>query len=692
MRTKAYTSAVLHAIGAWMLAFSACACVATAFSLDDALLPLAIATTVCVLIFTACFHFPRGGTALLIGIAVFAFFAWREGTIPASISSLAFTVSNYYYAAYGTARIGSPGTACTAALCAIAGILALCASWTLCRKKIATFAFLATLLVASTCFVVTDTVPSAWCLFLLIFALIELLLTNGSRRNSVEQANSLVFLTTVPVALLLGVLFWLVPQDSYVNRSQEYLQSFSEFVESIPDWWKDASEDLFSSAESTIRPQSVDLRAQGTRTLYTYPVMDVIAARNGTLYLREQDYDVYNGTGWSSTDRRSEKFTRGSRADWESVGMVTIATRRTRTTLFVPYYADGRISLNGGATENEDETSVYEWHQYALSPTWQSDVRGIVGDADARYLSLPEATATWAMRFLPDVIDGCISATEKADAIAAYVCASAEYSLDTARMPASADEFTRWFLEESETGYCVHFATATAVLLRAAGVSTRYVTGYMADGIAGQQVTVTADRAHAWVEYYEPALGIWIPLESTPAVSQSTPVPTETEEASTTQTTQTQSATQTETSSMETQDAITPVPSIGGGTDANNTPIDLAPLLRVLGRIAIAGCILFAMLYQRTLRIALHRKRLARANPNARALLLWQDALLCSKLLNEAPPHTLELLAEKAKYSNHTLSPQELAQFEQHLRTARTRLRRKPPYLRAIHKWIFAIY
>lgn len=692
MRNNAYTSVALHAIGAWMLAFSACACVVTAFSLDSALLSLAITSAICVLVFTACFHFPRGGTVLLIGIGIFAFFAWREGTLPASFSSLAFTVSNYYYAAYGTARIGSPGTDCTAALCAIAGVLALCASWTLCRKKIATFAFLATLLVASTCFVVTDTVPSAWCLFLLLFSLMELLLTNGSRRNSVEQANSLVFLTAVPVALVLAGLFGLIPQDSYVNRSQEYLQSLSEFVERIPDWWKGASDDLFSSAESTVRAQSVDLRAQGPRTLYTYPVMDVIAAQNGTLYLREQDYDVYDGTGWSSTERRSEKLTRGTRANWESVGVVTIATRRTRTSLFVPYYAEGRISLDGGATENEDESSVYEWHQYVLSATWKSDVRGTVGDADERYLSLPEATATWAMGFLPDVIDGCISATEKADAIAAYVRTSAEYSLSTARMPASSDEFTRWFLEESDTGYCVHFATATAVLLRAAGVSTRYVTGYMADGIAGQQVTVTADKAHAWVEYYEPALGIWIPLESTPAVAQSTPVPTETEETATTQKQETQSATQTEPSSKETQGAVAPVPSIDGGTDTEKTPIDLTPLLRILGRIAIILFVLFAILYQRSLRIALHRKRLAKAKPNALALLLWQDALLCSKLLSEAPPHALELLAEKAKYSNHTLTAQELTQFEQYLRTARTHLRRKPPYLRAIHKWIFAIY
>ncbi len=693
MRPKSLTSALISALGAWILAFSACACVATSFALDDCVLPLALCTALCAIVFTACFQFPRGGTALIVCIALFGFFAWREGTIPASASSLVYTISGYYSSAYGTMRIGTAGTDCTAALCAVAGCIALCGAWTLCRGKIATLAFSLTLLVACTCFVVTDTVPDPWCIFLLLFGLFELLLTNGARRNSPEQANTLTLITTAPLMLALLLLFWLVPQDGYVNRSQEYLAKLTAFVERVPELIEGASNDIFSSAESAIGAQSVDLRAQGPRTLYTYPVMDVIAAQSGTLYLREQDYDVYDGTGWSSTERRSEKFTRGSLADWESLGIITVATRRTRNSLFVPYYTETSVSLKGGCVENEDSTDVYEWRQFALPAAWRSTVAGTAGDADPRYLSISEDTERWAQSFLPAVVSGCISATEKADAVAAYVRASAQYSLDTQRMPASSEEFTRWFLEESDTGYCVHFATATAVLLRAAGVSTRYVTGYMADAIAGQQVTVTADKAHAWVEYYEPVLGIWIPLESTPAVSQSEPVPTESTTASTTiETEETQTVTIPEPSSDAQGSTSASVPSIGGNASGENTTFDFAPLLRVVKYIAIVTALLFAMLAQRSLRITLHRKRIATAKPNARALLLWQDVMLCAKLLGETPPHELESLAEKAKYSNHTLTAQELTQFEQYLRSARTRLRRKPPYLRAIHKWIFALY
>ena len=81
-------------------------------------------------------------------------------------------------------------------------------------------------------------------------------------------------------------------------------------------------------------------------------------------------------------------------------------------------------------------------------------------------------------------------------------------------MPSSETDFVRWFLEESDTGYCAHFASATAVLLQAAGIPARYVTGYMVDTQAGVSTTVYMDEAHAWVEFYDPSVG-WRVLEST---------------------------------------------------------------------------------------------------------------------------------------------------------------------------------
>ena len=74
-------------------------------------------------------------------------------------------------------------------------------------------------------------------------------------------------------------------------------------------------------------------------------------------------------------------------------------------------------------------------------------------------------------------------------------------------MPPEAEDFAVWFLEEGETGYCVHFATAATVLLRAAGVPARYVTGYMAPVEASTPTTVSADQAHAWRNIMNPGWG-----------------------------------------------------------------------------------------------------------------------------------------------------------------------------------------
>lgn len=84
------------------------------------------------------------------------------------------------------------------------------------------------------------------------------------------------------------------------------------------------------------------------------------------------------------------------------------------------------------------------------------------------------------------------------------------------------EDFLRYFLEESKTGYSTHFATAAVVMFRMCGVPARYVAGYAAptqlftaqpDGF--YTAVLQADNSHAWVEVYEPEIG-WKPVETTP--------------------------------------------------------------------------------------------------------------------------------------------------------------------------------
>lgn len=82
-----------------------------------------------------------------------------------------------------------------------------------------------------------------------------------------------------------------------------------------------------------------------------------------------------------------------------------------------------------------------------------------------------------------------------------------------------------YFLFENGKGYCVHFASAAALMYRMYGIPARYVTGYVAkpsdfsadEDYDGYYSTLLTDySAHAWVEIFLKNYG-WVPVEVTPA-------------------------------------------------------------------------------------------------------------------------------------------------------------------------------
>lgn len=74
------------------------------------------------------------------------------------------------------------------------------------------------------------------------------------------------------------------------------------------------------------------------------------------------------------------------------------------------------------------------------------------------------------------------------------------------------------FLFETKRGFCEHFANAFAILMRAAGVPTRVVTGYQGgelNPLDGTLVVRQSD-AHAWTEVWLPGRG-WVRIDPTAA-------------------------------------------------------------------------------------------------------------------------------------------------------------------------------
>lgn len=121
---------------------------------------------------------------------------------------------------------------------------------------------------------------------------------------------------------------------------------------------------------------------------------------------------------------------------------------------------------------------------------------------------------------------------EIADRIEKVLEETAYYTLSPGSAPKHED-FIKWFLTENKKGYCMHFASAGVMMLRAAGVSSRYTEGYVVSVSAWEEqedgswrAEILDSNAHAWAEIYQEndvqtdtgsPDGYWVPVELTPA-------------------------------------------------------------------------------------------------------------------------------------------------------------------------------
>jgi transglutaminase-like putative cysteine protease len=76
------------------------------------------------------------------------------------------------------------------------------------------------------------------------------------------------------------------------------------------------------------------------------------------------------------------------------------------------------------------------------------------------------------------------------------------------------------FLFETRQGFCEHYAAAFTVLMRAAGIPARIVTGYLGGMVnpIGHYLTVRQRDAHAWSEVWLPDQG-WVRVDPTAAIA-----------------------------------------------------------------------------------------------------------------------------------------------------------------------------
>lgn len=280
--------------------------------------------------------------------------------------------------------------------------------------------------------------------------------------------------------------------------------------------------------------------------------------------------------------------------------------------------------------------------------------------------------------------------------IANTLAAQCVYTLTPPALPAGED-FVEFFLLESRQGYCVHFATAATALLRAMGIPARYAEGYAVPAGEEGWVDVPDYNAHAWVEVYFGGAG-WIPFEVTPAGPDSpaatfnarpqeqgaaptaTPAPTPSPTPQPVPTPEAQAPTA---PSAAPQASASPLPGEAGAEGESAGPWGwIAAGATALGLLLLAG----AVLLRHKLVLKFRQERFRQPGRNKAALEAYAFLQRVHKTAKAAlhgwddtiPPQ-LEELALKARFSQHTLTQEELEPFLEELDKALSLLRERLP-------------
>ena len=110
--------------------------------------------------------------------------------------------------------------------------------------------------------------------------------------------------------------------------------------------------------------------------------------------------------------------------------------------------------------------------------------------------------------------------------------------------------------------------------------------------------------------------------------------------------------------------------------------------MKILAVVFAAGGLILG---QYGLRIRLRRKKMGQGDLNRQALYRWKYAGKAAKRLKLKLPERLTKLAEKAAFSQHTLTESEVAEFDVWLAQTRDTLKHRPWLERIALKLIWAM-
>ena len=558
------------------------------------------------------------------------------------------------------------------------------------------FAILFTIPFVLPAFVLVNFPPEPLFLLGLLAVFLTLIISGAMHPAGAAGRGRIIFPAIALSLLLLGAAYLTAPQDGYERevsvksfdarlRSLATQAGFDTKSQSSVGWPV-----VNSAGVWRFNTRHVSVADAGPRGFSDQSLLEITSTRAGTFYLAGYSMRSFDGRAWQlNSDALRYNFhaddlsrilpayiaqAHNIRYPDDALPVETMTIVRTgdqSEILYEPYFPIRGYFSNASPTETDTIPFFHmDGRIFALAEELQSDLgpgdEEYTEEANAEiksvYTELDPQTAEGLREIALDAgISPHDTRVKIAGQVAEYVSSAANYTLLPHVVP-SDEDFALYFLKTSKQGYCIHFATAAALMLRALDVPARFTSGFtvsVADGEVGQAVTVTDRQAHAWVEVYYDDIG-WVPLEVTPPDTDSgAPIGSPYAAAGDDAQEPVQDPDLPDNSSVgdDGQPSQTPEPGTPSGARAEPEPAGRGTGIWIAAACA-AVCVTALILHPY---IARRRRDISFSQEDANAAVICAWRYISRLSRRKRSPEDIEALALKARFSQHIISEDERA-------------------------------
>jgi transglutaminase-like putative cysteine protease len=263
--------------------------------------------------------------------------------------------------------------------------------------------------------------------------------------------------------------------------------------------------------------------------------VDFVVDSTSPSYWRVRSYDTYTGKGWENTPTsdtilESNKPWQGTAPPPESATLTYTVTPNIKADImltsgsFVSSNKPVILEVSGGEVVGAISSYVINAGEHYTITTSVSQATPEELDHSSNdypetilktYLQLPQDFPQRISQLSANLTRDADTAFQKILAINTYL-AKIPYQTNINLPPPGVDGVS-YFLFTQKSGFCVHFASAMAVMLRSVGVPARLAVGYLPGepGSKNGEYILRDKMYHAWTQVYFPDYG-WVDIEATP--------------------------------------------------------------------------------------------------------------------------------------------------------------------------------